>query len=189
MWYQDMTRADWLARTLAWVTLHSLQASPQTRHTAHPDAIASLTHAWCKRQHHPCLPHQLLSFMQTFLMLCIQHHIALGVHMHAPSFIPSPSCATFPLSAAQHNLLSASKLYDNIGCEQLGTLLGVSAERAEAIAADMIAEGRMRGSIDQVCWNGGCMPGCMFACTVACVRVLARKTCLGICLPIARNAH
>eukprot|EP00198_Chlamydomonas_reinhardtii_P008030 XP_001697367.1 predicted protein [Chlamydomonas reinhardtii] len=33
---------------------------------------------------------------------------------------------------------------------QLGGLLGVSAEAAEAIAADMVAEGRMAGSIDQV---------------------------------------
>ncbi|GFR45768.1 hypothetical protein Agub_g7222 [Astrephomene gubernaculifera] len=53
-------------------------------------------------------------------------------------------------AVVQHNLAAASRLYDNIGTDQLGGLLGVSAEAAEAIAADMVAEGRMAGSIDQV---------------------------------------
>lgn len=50
----------------------------------------------------------------------------------------------------QHNLLSASKLYSNITTEQLGTLLGFPAAKAEAVAADMIGEGRLKGCIDQV---------------------------------------
>lgn len=50
----------------------------------------------------------------------------------------------------QHNLLSASKLYNNISCEELGTLLGVTPDQAENIASDMIADGRLEGSIDQV---------------------------------------
>ncbi|GMH43249.1 hypothetical protein BSKO_11171 [Bryopsis sp. KO-2023] len=50
----------------------------------------------------------------------------------------------------QHNLLSASKLYNNIYIEELAALLGVDSDRAESIAADMIAEGRLKGSIDQV---------------------------------------
>lgn len=50
----------------------------------------------------------------------------------------------------QHNLGAAAKLYTNIHTGQLGTLLGVSEQQAEAIAADMIAEGRLKGSIDQV---------------------------------------
>lgn len=50
----------------------------------------------------------------------------------------------------QHNLLSASRLYTSITTQQLGGLLGVAPERAEAIAADMVSEGRMPGSIDQV---------------------------------------
>jgi COP9 signalosome complex subunit 4 len=44
----------------------------------------------------------------------------------------------------QHNLLSASKLYNNILVEELGSLLGVPAAKAEAIAADMISEGRLQ---------------------------------------------
>lgn len=50
----------------------------------------------------------------------------------------------------QHNLLSASKLYNNISIPELGTMLCVAAEKAEQIAADMIIEGRLQGSIDQV---------------------------------------
>lgn len=50
----------------------------------------------------------------------------------------------------QHNLLSASKLYSNITTEELGTLLGFPAAKAESVAANMIIEGRLKGSIDQV---------------------------------------
>eukprot|EP00271_Cylindrocystis_brebissonii_P006454 TRINITY_DN19246_c0_g1_i1.p1 TRINITY_DN19246_c0_g1~~TRINITY_DN19246_c0_g1_i1.p1 ORF type:complete len:415 (+),score=118.90 TRINITY_DN19246_c0_g1_i1:221-1465(+) len=50
----------------------------------------------------------------------------------------------------EHNLLSASKLYRNISFQELGALLGIGPETAEKIAARMISEDRMRGSIDQV---------------------------------------
>mmetsp|Transcript_38359 Transcript_38359/g.95192 ORF Transcript_38359/g.95192 Transcript_38359/m.95192 type:complete len:405 (-) Transcript_38359:261-1475(-) len=50
----------------------------------------------------------------------------------------------------EHNLLSASKLYNNIAVGELGQLLGVNADQAERTAAKMINEGRMKGSIDQV---------------------------------------
>lgn len=50
----------------------------------------------------------------------------------------------------EHNLLSASKIYNNISFEELGTLLGVPATRAEAVAARMIMEGRLKGTIDQI---------------------------------------
>ncbi|KAK9810912.1 hypothetical protein WJX73_007661 [Symbiochloris irregularis] len=50
----------------------------------------------------------------------------------------------------EHNLAAASKLYMNIATEELGTLLGTSAARAEDIAARMVGEGRLQGSIDQV---------------------------------------
>ncbi|KAL2644894.1 hypothetical protein R1flu_012481 [Riccia fluitans] len=50
----------------------------------------------------------------------------------------------------EHNLLSASKLYTNISFEELGALLGIGPQKAEKIAAGMISEDRMRGSIDQV---------------------------------------
>lgn len=50
----------------------------------------------------------------------------------------------------EHNLLGASKLYRNIGIQQLGTLLGIDAERAEQYAAQMIEQGRLSAYIDQL---------------------------------------
>ncbi|KAG2188515.1 hypothetical protein INT44_001269 [Umbelopsis vinacea] len=50
----------------------------------------------------------------------------------------------------EHNLLSASKIYNNIRFDQLAALLNTSPEQAEQVASRMIAEGRMVGSIDQI---------------------------------------
>ncbi|GAX73595.1 hypothetical protein CEUSTIGMA_g1046.t1 [Chlamydomonas eustigma] len=50
----------------------------------------------------------------------------------------------------QHNILSASKLYNNISLQELGALLGVASERAESISCDMISDGRLQASVDQV---------------------------------------
>jgi COP9 signalosome complex subunit 4 len=50
----------------------------------------------------------------------------------------------------EHNLLGASKLYNNIGFDQLGELLGVDGERAEGYAAKMLEQGRLSGHIDQI---------------------------------------
>lgn len=50
----------------------------------------------------------------------------------------------------EHNLLSASKLYNNITFEELGALLEIPPAKAERIASQMISEGRMSGSIDQI---------------------------------------
>ncbi|XP_008547230.1 COP9 signalosome complex subunit 4 [Microplitis demolitor] len=50
----------------------------------------------------------------------------------------------------EHNLLSASKLYNNITFEELGALLEIPPSNAEKIASQMITEGRMNGYIDQI---------------------------------------
>ena len=50
----------------------------------------------------------------------------------------------------EHNLLGASRLYSNIGIEQLGVLLGIDAEKAEQYAAQMIEQNRLPGYIDQI---------------------------------------
>lgn len=50
----------------------------------------------------------------------------------------------------EHNLLSVSKLFTNISFQLLGYLLSVSPSQAEQIAASMIEEGRMSGTLDQV---------------------------------------
>ncbi|KAL0107045.1 hypothetical protein PUN28_015537 [Cardiocondyla obscurior] len=50
----------------------------------------------------------------------------------------------------EHNLLSASKLYNNITFEELGALLDIPPTKAEKIASQMITESRMNGYIDQI---------------------------------------
>ncbi|ESP04025.1 hypothetical protein LOTGIDRAFT_203414 [Lottia gigantea] len=50
----------------------------------------------------------------------------------------------------EHNLLSASKLYNNISFSELGSLLEIKPAKAEKIASQMITEGRMNGYIDQI---------------------------------------
>ncbi|XP_060553370.1 COP9 signalosome complex subunit 4-like [Ruditapes philippinarum] len=50
----------------------------------------------------------------------------------------------------EHNLLSASKLYNNISFPELGSLLEIPPAKAEKIASQMITEGRMNGYIDQI---------------------------------------
>merc|ERR1711972_1152753 len=50
----------------------------------------------------------------------------------------------------EHNMLAVSKLYNNISFQQIGALLGVDAVKAERIAAAMLVENRLKGSIDQV---------------------------------------
>jgi len=49
----------------------------------------------------------------------------------------------------EHNMLAASRLYANITFEQLGALLGIDANKAERMAASMLMEKRLQGSIDQ----------------------------------------
>jgi COP9 signalosome complex subunit 4 len=47
-------------------------------------------------------------------------------------------------AVVEHNLAAASRLYLNIYFAELGALLGVPAERAEAVASRMIAENRLQ---------------------------------------------
>ena len=50
----------------------------------------------------------------------------------------------------EHNLLSASRLYDNITLNGLGELLDLSPQGAEETARRMIQQGRLKAWIDQV---------------------------------------
>jgi COP9 signalosome complex subunit 4 len=61
-------------------------------------------------------------------------------------------------AVVEHNLLSASRLYSNIGFDELGLLLGLDGDKAEDTTAKMIEQGRLAGSIDQIdrmIWFGG----------------------------------
>lgn len=50
----------------------------------------------------------------------------------------------------EHNMIAVSKIYDSIYVSELALVLGVSPEKAEKIAASMIMDGSLAGSIDQV---------------------------------------
>lgn len=50
----------------------------------------------------------------------------------------------------EHNLIAVSRMYTNIGLNELGVLLNVSSERAEKTGRVMINEKRLNASIDQV---------------------------------------
>ena len=57
----------------------------------------------------------------------------------------------------EHNLLAASRLYENISTTALGKILGLedakeetAAEKAEDYAAKMMEQGRLKGKIDQI---------------------------------------
>lgn len=69
--------------------------------------------------------------------------------LHQKALLPDNS-TVLDRAMIEHNLLSASKLYTNISFEELGALLGIGFQKAEKIAARMISEDRMKGSIDQV---------------------------------------
>jgi len=53
-------------------------------------------------------------------------------------------------SIIEHNMFAASKIYNNIAFSELGALLGIKADEAEQLAANMIDQGRIKATIDQV---------------------------------------
>jgi COP9 signalosome complex subunit 4 len=53
-------------------------------------------------------------------------------------------------AVVEHNLRGASRLYNNIGFDALGLLLGLDGDKAEETTARMIEQGRLVGRIDQV---------------------------------------
>ena len=50
----------------------------------------------------------------------------------------------------EHNLFAASKIYNNIRIDELARLLNISPRQTEEIAASMIEQRRLNGTIDQV---------------------------------------
>ncbi|KAI9848623.1 MAG: hypothetical protein M1838_000462 [Thelocarpon superellum] len=53
-------------------------------------------------------------------------------------------------AVVEHNLLGASRLYNDIGMWELGVLLDLPGAMAEEYAAGMIEQGRLAGHIDQI---------------------------------------
>lgn len=77
----------------------------------------------------------------------------------APHQLAVTSDGTTVLDKAviEHNLVAASKLYENIRVDDLGTILGLESssnltagEKAEAYAARMVEQSRLKGRIDQI---------------------------------------
>ncbi|CAN0223810.1 unnamed protein product, partial [Hapterophycus canaliculatus] len=50
----------------------------------------------------------------------------------------------------EHNMVASSRIYDNVSFKELGMLLQISCQQAEKVAARMVTEGRLRGTIDQI---------------------------------------
>ena len=71
----------------------------------------------------------------------------LAVHQLA---LTSDGSTVLAKAVIEHNLLGDSRLYNNIGIQELGLLLGLPAEKAEGYAADMLEQGRLIGRIDQI---------------------------------------
>lgn len=50
----------------------------------------------------------------------------------------------------EHNMIAVSMIYQSIYISELALILGVPASKAESIAAKMVMDGSLHGSIDQV---------------------------------------
>ena len=64
-------------------------------------------------------------------------YVPISAHQKA---LTADNITILESAVIEHNLLSASKLYVNISFDELGALLGVSAENAEKFASQMISE-------------------------------------------------
>jgi COP9 signalosome complex subunit 4 len=78
--------------------------------------------------------------VQEFRQILLPHQLAL---------LPDGS-TVLDRAIREHNILSVSRLYNNISFQELGNLLAVSAEQAENLTAQMISEKRLQAKMDQV---------------------------------------
>lgn len=97
----------------------------------------------------PLFPFLEKVYMERILSRAEVDAFSQALRPHQLALLPDGS-TVLERAVVEHNLAAAAKLYANIYCEELGALLGVSAERAEQVAARMIAEGRLTGHVDQV---------------------------------------
>ncbi|KAI8393420.1 uncharacterized protein BYT42DRAFT_601090 [Radiomyces spectabilis] len=109
--------------------------------------------------------HHLASFSmleKTYLDRVIRHNevteFAATLKPHHLARL-SDDTTVFDRAIIEHNLLSASKIYNSITFDGLAALLNVTSEQAERYASHMIGENRMIGSIDQldklICFESG----------------------------------
>jgi COP9 signalosome complex subunit 4 len=101
------------------------------------DQIPDLKQVISKVYHNRILRPKDVQLLQPHLLT---HHKAITVNKRT----------VIENAIMQHNLLSASKLYYNISFNELGSLLGVTPDEAERVCAKLVAEDRIKASIDQV---------------------------------------
>jgi COP9 signalosome complex subunit 4 len=77
----------------------------------------------------------------------IKYESSLQLHQRA---IMGDGLTIMERGVVEHNMIAVSKIYRSIYVSELALVLGVSAGKAEKIAASMIMEGSLAGSIDQV---------------------------------------
>ena len=75
---------------------------------------------------------------------------ALEAHQRRPLAGAADTRTPLARAVVRHNMRSAANVYTSIRIAELGRLLGISADEAERVAADMIGAGHIRASIDQV---------------------------------------
>merc|ERR1719198_5571 len=88
-------------------------------------------------------------FMERLLRPEEVSSFAAGLAAHQKATLEDGVETVLDRAVLEHNMLATSKLYANITFDQLGALLGIGADKAERIAASMLAEKRLAGSIDQ----------------------------------------
>ncbi|ORZ14770.1 hypothetical protein BCR42DRAFT_417643 [Absidia repens] len=101
--------------------------------------------------------HRLSSFSvleKTYLDRVIRANevaeFATTLKPHHLARLADNTTTVFDRAMIEHNLVSASKIYTNISFRELGTLLNVSSDQAEHVAAHMIGENRLGGNMDQL---------------------------------------
>uniref|UniRef100_A0A8C1YAF4 COP9 signalosome complex subunit 4 n=1 Tax=Cyprinus carpio TaxID=7962 RepID=A0A8C1YAF4_CYPCA len=87
--------------------------------------------------------------LQEFAAMLMPHQKAttadgITCHTLVLSFIYVLCSSILDRAVIEHNLLSASKLYNNITFEELGALLEIPPAKAEKIASQMITEGQIK---------------------------------------------
>jgi hypothetical protein len=96
---------------------------------------------------------RLRAALSTSLSALLQvEAFAQGLSTHQLALLPDGS-TVLDRSVTEHNLEAASKLYNNIYVAELGALLGVSADKAETIASQMIMENRLQVSQRGIGWK------------------------------------
>lgn len=88
-------------------------------------------------------------FLDRLLAPAEVEKFAQGLQEHQLAFTADGS-TVLQKAVLEHNLLGASRLYNNIGFDALGAFLGLDGDKAEETTSRMIEQGRLAGRIDQI---------------------------------------